>query len=215
MMPKTRGVKILGLVALMSLMAVVFSAATAQAFKWLVLGATITQDHTFTLTAPGGLTLLMPAGYNLELKCSGASGTGTMLSAGVKDVGHFKLSFTGCKVFLSSPLTELAVCTVEILPMSGTVLVIGTDLVLFESPKEGFAPIHFKGEECAYASLYSFGGTFRALVENNNTAAPVFNLEVAQGNDALSVGAFPVVLDGKPVGLLTTAGELDKAFGVT
>lgn len=213
-MRKGRGVKALGLIAVLSLMAVVFSATTAQAAKWLVLGATITQDHTFTLSAPGGLILLMPA-YNLELKCSNATGSGTMLSAGTKDVGDFQFTPTGCKVFKSEPLQELTVCSVEILQISGTVLAIGSDLVLFENPKKEFLPLHFKGEECTYASLYFFGGTFRALVENNNTAAPVFNIAIAQVDDALSVGVFPVVLDGKLVGLLTTAGEVDKAFGVT
>jgi hypothetical protein len=43
----------------------------------------------------------------------------------------------------------------------------------------------------------------------------VLNTAIAQGKDALTVGAFPVVLDGKIVGLLTTTGEVDKAFGVT
>ncbi len=212
-MRKMRGVKIFGLIALAALVAIVFSAATAQAAKWLVLGAAITQNHTFTLSAPGGLILLMPA-YNLELKCSNATGSGTMLSAGTKDVGDFQLTPTGCKVFSSEPLQELTVCSVEILPMSDTILAIGTDLVLFESSKKEFPPLHFKGEECPYASLYFFGGTFRALVENNNTAAPVFNVTIAQGDDALSVGVFPVVLDAKLVGLLTTVGEVDKAFGV-
>jgi hypothetical protein len=213
-MPKVRGVKALGLIALVSSMAILFSAATAQAAKWLVLGATITGNHTFTLSAPGGLILLMPA-YNLELKCSNATGSGTLLSEGLKDTGEFSLTLTGCKVFLESPLQELTTCSVEILPLSGKVLAVGSDLVLFESPEKGFNPIHFNGEECAYASLYSFAGTFLALVENNNTAAPVFNTAIAQGKDALTVGAFPVVLDGKIVGLLTTTGEVDKAFGVT
>ena len=214
MMPKTRGVKVLSLITLASLMAIVFSAATAQAAKWLVLGAAITQNHTFTLSAPGGLTLLMPA-YNLELKCSNASGSGTLLSAGVKDIGHFTLSPTGCKVFSSSPLEELTTCAVEILPISDTVLAIGADLVLLENSKKEFPPLHFKGEECPFASLYFFGGTFRALVENNNTAAPVLNTAIGQVDDALTVGVFPVVLDAKIVALLTTTGEVDKAFGVS
>jgi hypothetical protein len=213
---KVRSVKVLGLIVLASLVATAFSAATAQAFKWLVLGATITQDHTFTLSAPGGAILLMPA-YNLELKCFSAPGTGTMLSAGTKDVGHFKLSFTGCKVFSNTPLQELTACTASILPTSGTILVIGSDLVLFEpaaGPKGDYAPIHIGGEECSYNAEYLFGGTFRALVKNNNTAAPVFETAIAQGTDALAVGAFPVVLDAEIVGLLTTTGEVDKAFGV-
>ena len=214
-MPKKRGVKVLGLVVLTSLAAMAFSATTAQAAaKWLVLGATITQNHTFTLSAPGGLILLMPA-YNLELKCSNASGSGTMLSAGAKDVGHFTLTPTGCKVFSQEPLQEMAVCGVEILPISDTVLAIGSDLVLFEHSKKEFPPLHFKGEECPFASLYFFGGTFRALVENNNTAAPVFNTSIGQVDDALEVGVLPVVLDAKIVALLTTAGDVDKAFGVS
>jgi hypothetical protein len=190
------------------------SAATAQAAKWLVLGATITANHTFTLSAPGGPILLMPQ-YNLELKCFSASGSGTMSSAGFKDTGSFELTFTGCKVFSNMPLKELSACTAKILPMSGTVLAIGSDLVLFESPKEGFQQIHIEGEECAYNVSYAFNGTFRALVKNNNTAAPVFDTAIAQGNDTLIVGAFPVVFDAEIVGLLTTAGEVDKAFGVT
>jgi hypothetical protein len=216
-MSKVRGAKVLGLIVLTSLVATAFSAATAQAFKWLVLGATITQDHTFNLSTPGGVILLMPA-YNLELKCFSASGAGTMLSAGTKDVGHFKLSYTGCKVFSNTPLQELAACTASILPMSGTTLVIGSDLILFEpstGPKGDYASIHLGGEGCAYNAEYLFGGTFRALVNNNNTAAPVFETKIAQGDDALIVGAFPVVLDAEIVGLLTTAGEVDKAFGVT
>lgn len=215
-MPRTRGVKVLGLVALASLAVMACSAATAQAAKWLVLGAAITVNHTFTLSAPGGLTLLMPA-YNLELKCSNGSGSGTMLSAGTKDVGHFTFTPTGCKVFTNEPLAELTTCGVQILPITDTVLAIGSDLVLFENSKKEFAPLHFTGEECPYASLYFFGGTFRALVENNNTAAPVFNTTVAggQGDDALTVGVFPVVLDAKIVALLTTAGEVDKPFGVS
>jgi hypothetical protein len=213
-MPKTRGVKVLGLVALASLAVMACSAATAQAAKWLVLGAAITANHTFTLSAPGGLILLMPA-YNLELKCSNGSGSGTMLSAGAKDVGHFTFTPTGCKVFSLEPLQEMTVCSVEILPISDTVLAIGTDLVLFEHSKKEFPPLHFKGEECPFASLYFFGGTFRALVENNNTAAPVFNTMIGQVDDTLTVGVFPVVLDAKLVALLTTAGDVDKPFGVS
>jgi hypothetical protein len=202
---------LLGLFAIVIGMASTFTgAAQGATLSWLILNAaktTATELKALLVGEKDSEHLTWDfevAGIKVAKTCTNFELKGANLEAGGKLTEGTKITFTGCKVYKTAPLTEpfectvrstgAAVGTVELGEVKGGLALVGAKLLLKVEPKAGptgsFATVRFEGEKCVLPEVNQVHGTvYLEDCENKATTHLVKHLLQAEPlNTAMYVG---------------------------